>query len=139
VHQALAQNPNHLRAMFNLGRANERAARLNEAARLYKLAADQGYAPAQLDLGASYADGSRGLAKDEREAARLVKLAADQGLAAAQFILGGFYSKGLGGLAKDEREAVRLFRLAADQGSPRAGHPCPLSPEWRRRVGEGRA
>ena len=88
--QALAQHPNNPRVMFNLGRANERAGRLDEAARLFKLAADQGYALAQLDLGTSYAGGSRGLATDEREAVRLVKLAADQGLAAAQFTLGVF-------------------------------------------------
>src|SRR5205807_2203434 len=114
--QALAQHPNNPRVMFNLGRANERAGRLNEAARLFKLAADQGYAPAQLDLGTSYAGGSRGLAKDEREAVRLFRLAVDQGLAAAQFTLGVFYSEGRGGLTKDEREAARLYKLAADQG-----------------------
>ena len=50
-----------------------------EAARLYRLAADQGYAPAQTNLGFYYEQGRGGLAKDEREAARLYKLAADQG------------------------------------------------------------
>jgi hypothetical protein len=114
--QALAQNLNNLRVMFNLGRANERAGRLDEAARLYKLAADQGYAPAQLDLGIRYDKGLGGLARDEREAVRLFKLAADQGLAAAQFTLGDFHQKGAGGLAKDEHEAARLYKLAADQG-----------------------
>jgi TPR repeat protein len=46
--------------------------------RLYKLAADQGYAQAQVNLGVMYERGRGGLAKDEREALRLYKLAADQ-------------------------------------------------------------
>ena len=55
-----------------------------EAARLFRLAADQGYVLAQYNLGIFYQNGRGGLAKDEREAARLYKLAADQGYAAAQ-------------------------------------------------------
>jgi len=48
---ALAQNPNNPRVTFNLGRANERAGRLDETVRLFRLAADQGYARAQFNLG----------------------------------------------------------------------------------------
>jgi len=55
-----------------------------EAARLYKLAADQGNADAQFNLGLFYEHGRGGLPKDDREAARLFKLAADQGYAVAQ-------------------------------------------------------
>src|SRR5438045_8146561 len=36
------------------------------SARLFKLAADQGYADAQFNLGSFYRDGSGGLAEDER-------------------------------------------------------------------------
>jgi TPR repeat protein len=50
-----------------------------EAARLYKLAADQGNALAQISLGEFYENGRGGLPRDDREAARLFKLAADQG------------------------------------------------------------
>jgi TPR repeat protein len=50
-----------------------------EAARLHKLAADQGLSLAQYDLGVLYEKGRGGLAKDPHEAARLYKLAADQG------------------------------------------------------------
>ena len=50
-----------------------------EAARLYKLAADQGNAEAQYNLALDYANGIGGLAKNEQEAIRLFKLAADQG------------------------------------------------------------
>jgi TPR repeat protein len=56
----------------------------SEAARLYKLAADQGDAQGQVNLGAFYETGRGGLPKDEREAARLYRLAADQGNVYAQ-------------------------------------------------------
>jgi TPR repeat protein len=58
-----------------------------EAVRLYRLAADQGYAAAQFNLGVCYRNGI-GVAKDEAEAVRLYRLAADQGDAAAQRNLG---------------------------------------------------
>ena len=53
-----------------------------EAARLYTLAADQWYAPAQYNLGLMYATGE-GVTKDRSEAARLYRLAVDQGYAPA--------------------------------------------------------
>jgi TPR repeat protein len=88
-----------------------------EAARLYKIAADQGNALAQVNLAVLYENGGGGLPKDDREAARLYKLAADQGNALAQVSLGVFYEAGRGGLPKDDREAARLYKLAADQGN----------------------
>jgi TPR repeat protein len=88
-----------------------------EAARLYRLSADQGNAYAQAILGIFYEQGRGGLPKAEREAARLYRLAADQGNAGGQVNLGVFYEQGRGGLPKDEREAARLYRLAADQGN----------------------
>jgi len=114
--QALVRNPNNPRVMLNLGRANERAGRIDEAARLFKLAADQGLAAAQFHLGVFYQNGAGGLAKDEREAVRLYKLAAEQGDPDAQFNLGIFYELGRGGLTKDERKAASLYKLAAEQG-----------------------
>ena len=66
--------------------------------RLFKLAADQGDAASQYNLGIFYAQGRGGLPKDDREAARLFKLAADQGDAEAQFTLASFYTAGRGGL-----------------------------------------
>jgi TPR repeat protein len=58
-----------------------------EAARLYKLAADQGNANGQTALGVFYEQGRGGLPKDDREAVRLYKLAADQGNEYAQAAL----------------------------------------------------
>jgi TPR repeat protein len=91
-----------------------------EAARLFKLAADQGNASAQVHLGFFYSQGRGGLPKDDCEAARLYKQAADQGYDFGQFNLGVFHEHGRGGLPKDEREAARLYKLAADQGNARA-------------------
>lgn len=89
-----------------------------EAARLYRLAVEQGLAAAQNNLGRLYEDG-RGVHKDVAEAARLYRLAADQGLASGQTNLGLAYKNGRG-LREDAAEAARLYRLAADQGEAAA-------------------
>ncbi len=116
---ALRVRPNDMRIVFQLGRSLQKdgsSSAMIEAARLYKLAADQGYAAAQYNLGVFYESGRGGLAKNDQEAARLFKLAADQGYAAAQNNLGRFHESGRGGLAKSDQEATRLYKLAADQG-----------------------
>ena len=53
-----------------------------EATRLYRLAAEQGDARAQCNLGLMYEHGD-GVPQDHAEAARLYRLAADQGDARA--------------------------------------------------------
>jgi TPR repeat protein len=85
-----------------------------EAARLYKLSADQGFAYAQFALGYFNESGLGGLGSDE-EAARLYKLAADQDFRFAQYALGIFYAQGRGGLPKDDQEATRLLTEALSQ------------------------
>jgi TPR repeat protein len=85
-----------------------------EAVRLYRLAADQGHASAQSNLGVCYHNG-QGVEKDAKEAVRLYRLAANQGLAGAQVNLGACYYIGEG-VEKDAKEAARLFGLAANQG-----------------------
>jgi TPR repeat protein len=57
-----------------------------EAVRLYRLAADQGYAFAQLSLGRMFDEG-RGVEQDKVEAMRLYRLAAAQGDKEAQSII----------------------------------------------------
>ena len=84
------------------------------AARLFKLAADQGDAIAQFLLGVMYSEG-RGVPQNYQEAVRLYRLAADQGYASAQSNLGVMYADGTG-VPQNYQEAVRLYRLAADQG-----------------------
>ena len=88
--EAAAQTaPNDPRIAFQLGRAYEAGKNGKLAARLYKLASDQGNALAQVNLGVLYENGRGGLPKNDREAARLYKLAADQGDAGGQSISGG--------------------------------------------------
>jgi TPR repeat protein len=93
-----------------------------EAAKLYRLAADQGNTDGQYSLGVCYEYG-RGVTKDEEEAVGWYRLAAEQGHAAAQKNLGRCYAYGTG-VTKDESEAVGWFRLAADQGH--AAAQCSL-------------
>ena len=101
------------------------------------VAADQGNAKAQYNLGMDYYTGC-GVPKDLKKAVRYLQLAADQGYdiaaqcnlglcyeiyllaadqghAIAQSCLGVCYGNGAG-VPKDMKEAVRYFRLAADQG-----------------------
>jgi hypothetical protein len=66
-----------------------------EALKLYRLAAAQGFAPAQDNIGATYRDG-HGVPKDYAEAVKWYRLAALQGYATAQTNLGAMYQYGLG-------------------------------------------
>lgn len=115
---AQRQFRDEIRFIFQLARALHRAGRLSEAADYYLVAANQGYAPAQANLGLMYRQGEGGLTRDLREAARLFRLSAAQGDVAGQVALGLAHVNGAGGVPRNEREAARLFRLAADQGEP---------------------
>jgi TPR repeat protein len=57
-----------------------------EAVRWYRLAADQGDAKAQYNIGGCYSKGT-GVVQDDAEALRWFRLAADQGLAEAQTLV----------------------------------------------------
>jgi TPR repeat protein len=85
-----------------------------EAVQLYSLAAEQGYADAQNNLGNMFENG-QGVVQDYAEAVRLYRLAADQGHAYAQNNLGNMFNNGEG-VAPDRAEAIRWYRLAAAQG-----------------------
>ena len=65
-----------------------------EAVRWFQLAATQGHAGAQNNLGLMYADG-RGVQADDAEAVRWFRLAAKQGHAGAQNILSLIYKVGI--------------------------------------------
>ena len=64
-----------------------------EAVKWFRLAADQGYAAAQCNLGVMYANGQGIINKDEAEAVKWYRLAADQGYALAQYNLGVMYAQ----------------------------------------------
>jgi hypothetical protein len=91
-----------------------------KAVKEYRLAAAQGNADAQFNLGLCYRLGEV-VRKDDAEAVRWFRLAAAQGGALAQCNLG--FSHYLGeGVEKDDVEAVRWFELAAAQGLAHAQH-----------------
>ena len=88
------------------------------AAQRIRLAADQGDAEAQFNLGTMYENG-RGVPQHDGEAVRWFHLAADQGNTEAQYQFGVRYAIGRG-VPQDDREAARWYRLAAHQGDARA-------------------
>ena len=114
--QAVEHYPRTPRFAFQLARVYHAAGQFNDALLWYRRAAEAGSAMAQTNLGAIYANGSGGFARNDREAVRLYRLAAAQGIPRAQNSLGYMYETGRGGLIQDDVQAVRLYRLAAEQG-----------------------
>jgi TPR repeat protein len=107
---------------LNLDLARSRAKLIGELAspvKRYRLAAEQGDATAQFNLGLIYKEGQGVLLQDYKEAARWFRLAAEQGHASAQFNLGFMYDNGQGE-PQDYKEAVKWDRLAAEQGNEAA-------------------
>ena len=90
-----------------------------QAAKWYRQAADQAYAPAQNNLGWVYLQGGWGVTKDESEAVNWMQKAADQGYAIAQANLAWIYEGGRG-VNKDEARAYTLKRKAAESGYAQA-------------------
>ena len=90
-----------------------------EGMRWVRLAADQGYADAQTDVGLWYFWGENGIARDYAQAVKWWQLAAEQGNVEAQKMLGGCYCFGKG-VASDRAKAMKWWRLAADQGCDEA-------------------
>lgn len=82
------------------------------------LAADQGVARAQNNLGILYRVGN-GVEKDQQRALQLFEAAAEQGEMNAQTNLAGMYERGEG-VAPDMAQAVRWYRAAALAGNPSA-------------------
>ena len=89
-----------------------------QAAKLFRLAADQGHADAQGRLGAMYYQG-RGIYQDYHQAAKWYRSAANQGHALAQYNLGLLYFYGEGVLRNDVK-AQKWFNLSAAQGDKEA-------------------
>lgn len=86
-----------------------------EAARLFKRAADQGNADAQLYLGMLYREG-KGIPRNDGESEVRFRRAAEQGNPEAQFNLGLMYYEG-SGVPQDFAESAKWYRLAARQGN----------------------
>ncbi len=86
------------------------------ALRLWRLLAEQGYAPAQNKLGFMHNKG-RGVPQDFATAVKWLRLAAEQGHARAQYNLGFSYENG-GGVPQDFVQAHMWFSLAASRFPP---------------------
>ena len=82
----------------------------------FRRAAEQGYAAAQTDLGAMYANG-RGVPKNYPEAVKWYRRAAEQGNSISQRCLAKLYFQGLG-VPANAAEAVKWYSRAAEQGDP---------------------
>ena len=85
------------------------------AVKWYTLAAEQGDAVAQNNLGTMYYQG-KGVSQDDKTAVKWWRLAAEQGHARAQYNLGVMYDNGQG-VPQDYKTAVKWYRLAAEQGN----------------------
>lgn len=103
---------------FNRGKAYDSGEgvpqNFTEAARWYRLAAEQGFSLAQQNLGYLYNEG-QGVIRDYAQAAYWFRKAAEQGLADSQFNLGYSYYHGRG-VAQDYSLAAYWFSRAAEQG-----------------------
>ena len=82
------------------------------------MAADQGDAEAQYNLGLMYYQG-KGVAQDYLAAMKWFRMAADQGHARAQCNLGGMYYQGKG-VPQNTSEALRWLHKAQVQGDEKA-------------------
>ncbi|MBL4849533.1 MAG: SEL1-like repeat protein [Planctomycetes bacterium] len=100
--------------LYEAGRAAIKAQRLEEAAALYRRAAERGHTGAMGFLGVMLAQGS-GVAKDEAQAVEWYRRAAEGGNARAMTNLGRMLARG-SGVAKDEAQAVEWYRRAAVKG-----------------------
>ena len=89
-----------------------------EAVKWYRLAAGQGDATAQYNLGLKYANGE-GVPQDYQEAVKWYRLAAEQGDDSAQFYLSGMYYDGHG-VPQDYVQAHKWINLAASQTTGKA-------------------
>lgn len=116
--RATDQRPNNARLQFQFARALNKIAQYKEAMDWYRKAADQGYAPAETNLGLMYSNG-QGTAADPETARKWISRAADKDYAPAQNAMGVIYMSGIG-VAKDDGKAADWFRKATKLQYPPA-------------------
>ncbi|MGL6188021.1 MAG: tetratricopeptide repeat protein [Holosporales bacterium] len=105
-------------AQFDLGLEYYLKNNFEEAASWLKKAVEQGYADAQLLLGATYQIG-KGVPQDRLKAVAYYKLAAEQGYADAQLLLGRMYYRSED-VSQNLEEAAKWYRKGADRGDVKA-------------------
>ena len=92
------------------------------AVKWYRKAAEQGYAPAQFNLGNMY-DNGEGVTQDYKQAVKWYRKAAEQGFASAQYNLGSMYMlliKNGHGVIQDKVLAHMWFNIANLEGTNNA-------------------
>ncbi len=99
-----------------------------EAAKMYRLAGNQGHTGAQVNLGSLYENCKGNGPCNSEEAANWYRRAAEQGDAVAQYNLGVMYGIGRG-VADNEWAAKVLFRNSAEQGYAPAQYNLAVSYE----------
>ncbi len=112
--EALHEHPGIAAIQFRLGRALDKQGDYAEAFALYTEAAEQGYTPAQNNLGSLYLRGA-GVAEDAVVGADWIEKAATGGFARAAYNLGRLYEDG-SGVPQDTAKALEWFRSAAEAG-----------------------
>ena len=85
-----------------------------QAYTLMRRAADQGYSPAEEEVGRMFAEG-RGVAASDATAISWWRAASDQGNIEAKIDLARAYAEGRG-ITQNDTEAVRFYRVAAQHG-----------------------
>lgn len=106
-----------LAGLYELGLGVEKDVAM--AAALYAYAAERGFAHAQYQLCAYYANGMGGLEKDFGQSVQWCRKAAEQGHGDAMSALGYAYANGEG-VEKDSRLAMEWYRKGAEAGSSQA-------------------
>lgn len=110
----LPENYGEILHNYELGKDKYDHKHYDEAVKMFRLSAEQGYAPAQYYMGVCY-DKGRGFSPNKTEAARWYRLAAEQDHTEAQFNLGYAYLMGEG-VSLDYSEGAKWTRLAAEKG-----------------------
>ena len=87
----------------------------------HEMAAAQGHARAQYNIGWYYLFGEGGVPRDQAKASEWLAKAAEQGHASAKYVLAHNYLRGRG-VGQDQVRAFELFKEAADQGLEDAKH-----------------
>ena len=98
---------------FHYGQGRGVEKNIPEEVKFFRLAAEQNYAPAQVQLGRCYAS-AHGVALDRKAALDWFRKAAAQNSSAGQFELAVCYWRGLA-VERDAAEAAKYFRKAAEQ------------------------
>lgn len=112
--QAVSLHPDDIRYVYQLAKSYDSSENYEQAYIYYRQAAEQGYAPAEQNLGKLYRMGN-GVAQSDVEAVKWFIKAAEQGNMHAQSDLGGMYYLGRGVTQSDEK-AYEWALKAAEQG-----------------------